>query len=242
MCYWALLCSVKLFWWFSVKSARDVLWWMALLGYPKPVHNISKAWVCSNFSQKPRCVAFMCVFSPVMGWEPVLLGPQKKAFPLCFNYHNKPSCRGSGRLRDSTVCFTPVSWRKVEQKRPIISEMHTYKPDFTFRFFLLKDLFHLPRCKPTTLKGYLIPHVSQLICAKFSCRKLPYSSAHCRCWCVSCRYFTFTEYEWAVFFRPMFWTAALLWLPCLSLEIKFISLVLSHTYKTGTILVILTLN
>lgn len=116
----------------------------------------------------------VCVFMPVIDWKPVLLGPQKKTVPLWFNYHSEQSWRGNTRLGDIMVCFTQVFWHKVEQRGLSILKCALTSLISPFRLFPLNvsKLFPHVFLQQASLKWYLIPHVSELICAKFNLEEI----------------------------------------------------------------------
>lgn len=132
---------------------------------------VSKGRVCSDLSQKPLSIYALClcacvccifyVFTPIKDWEPVLQGPQKKTVPLWFNYHSELSWRDNKRLWDSTVCFTQVSWHKVEQRGLSILKCALTCLISPFCLFPPHAIL-----QPASMTWHLIPHVSEPICTK----------------------------------------------------------------------------
>lgn len=110
-----------------------------------PYLDVFKAGVHSDLSKKPLsihavcvcvrvCVVFMCVFTPLMYWEPVLQGPQQNnssliQLPQQAELEGQQEARGQHGLLHTS--FLTQGWTK----RPINSEMCTYKLDFTFPSF-----------------------------------------------------------------------------------------------------------
>ena len=126
------VCELKVVWnCFELvrRSARDIFWWMTLIRRIRG-DTFALIWVRICFT---RCVLCSCVrIRACYGLRACSAEAAGKnsSYPDSITTQ-RPSWRGNRRLGDSTVCFTQVSWHRGWTKRPINSEMCTYKLDFT---------------------------------------------------------------------------------------------------------------
>lgn len=118
----------------------------------------------------PVCVVFMCVFTPVMDWEPVLQGPQKKQFlsdSITTASWAGGTTRGYGTTRSASHRFPDTSLNKEAYQ--------FWNVHLQAWFHLSVFFFSHAILQPTSLTWYLIPHVSEPICTK-----IPFAG-NCHC-------------------------------------------------------------
>ena len=170
------VCELKVVWnCFELvrRSARDIFWWMTLIRRIRG-DTFALIWVRICFT---RCVLCSCVrIRACYGLRACSAEAAGKnsSYPDSITTQ-RPSWRGNRRLGDSTVCFTQVSWHRGWTKRPINSEMCTYKLDFTsLPPPLTSQSFLSPQAflQPAPLTWHLIPQVSELICPKFTLQEI----------------------------------------------------------------------
>ena len=160
------VCELKVVWnRFELvrRCARDIFWWMVLIRRIRG-DAFALIWVRICFT---RCAAFMRVYSRLLRTESVFCRGhrEKKQFLPDSITTPRPSWRGNRRLGDSTVCFTQVSWHRGWTKRPINSEMCTYKLDFTSPFhppLLNVSKLFFPTSLPATCTPDVTPHPSSV--------------------------------------------------------------------------------
>lgn len=174
-CVWISAGWCEAFWSFSAKvpgSSFD----------GQPCLDVPKDRVCSDLSHKPHsihsasvcCCCSVCIFTPVMDWEPVLQGPQKHASSL-IQLPTRQSWRGNKRLGDSMVCFTQVSSHRAGTKKPINFGLRSYKLDFAFLSLPRKVSKLFPRF-PTTGIPEVIPNPS---CVRTNLYQILPQTSHC---------------------------------------------------------------
>lgn len=157
-----------------------ILWWMTLR---RRIRGRYLLWFESETSLHSVgvCVCCICVFTPVLDRKPVLQGTQKNSSSLIQLPQQAELGGGDGRgggqqeARGQHGLLHAGFLTQVWTKRPINSEMCTYKLDFTFFIFFpfnVSKLFPHVFLQLAPLKWYLIPHVSELICPKFSLQEI----------------------------------------------------------------------